>query len=136
MDLTLYRGEPFATEIRNLPASIYNPAHCLAMRSAPQPQFVPIRSMQYLSILERHEIVFVDSRRRNAVVLTWSQFCPHARRSLLDPVPYTASYFEPEAKSLMARLHSEFPKALQILADKVPPVTGGADVLSLAHRAP
>lgn len=43
-------------------ADIYNLCHSLLSRSTTEHLFVPIRSMQFLAVMDRNEIIFVDSQ--------------------------------------------------------------------------
>lgn len=76
MDITLYREEPLAEENRQLPADIYNIAHLLLAMHSTACVFVPIRTMQYLAIIDAEEIVFVDSNYKNEVAIAWTDFRP------------------------------------------------------------
>ena len=49
--------------ISTTPAEIYNLYRSLFIRNKNGPVFVPVRSMQFLAILDRQEINFVDSQR-------------------------------------------------------------------------
>ena len=60
MEITCYRDQEIARETRNLPAPTYNLAITLLARSRDGCLFVPIRSLQYLAILDADEFVFVD----------------------------------------------------------------------------
>ena len=123
MEITCYRDAEYGTETRALPAATYNLAATLLARSASDCVFVPIRSMQYLAILEQDEYVFVDGGRRNWIDIAWRRFHPQARTALNEPVAYSAM--------LMPRLQSEFAAALRQLAGKGR-VEGLARVLKFA----
>ena len=115
---TFYRGAPLEREPRTLPWQIYNLAHILLKRSEESCLFVPIRSMQYLAVLDAEEFIFVDSIAGRAVSIAWQGFKPRGRESLTDPVPYTAVFYHPDAEKTMQRLQTEFFKALQLLAER------------------
>lgn len=117
MEITVYRDPPFARENRTLPAATYNLAHSLLARSAGT-LFVPIRTMQFLAILDVEEIIFVDQLCKNWVEIAWRHFNPHARTALDQPVAYIAVYYRPDGAAIMRRLQSEFPRALAIEAGK------------------
>ena len=119
MEITCYRSQELNHESRQLPAAVYNLAVTLLARSASGNLFVPIRSMQYLAIMDSEEIVFLDGERKCWVEIAWRNFRPQARVSLADPVTYDAVYYTPDATQLMARLQREFYLALQQLAAKV-----------------
>lgn len=131
MEITCYRDAEYGTETRALPAATYNLAATLLARSASDCVFVPIRSMQYLAILEQDEYVFVDGGRRNWIDIAWRRFHPQARTALNEPVAYEAVYYRPDSAMLMPRLQSEFAAALRQLAGKGR-VEGLARVLKFA----
>lgn len=118
MEITCYRDHEISSELLSLPASVYNLAHTLLSRCASSSLFVPIRSMQYLAILDAEELIFLDGERKCWVDIAWRDFRPQARASLEDPVPYQAVYYRSDAALLMNRLQAEFPRALQDLAKK------------------
>lgn len=118
MEITCYREAAIASETRYLPADLYNLAVRLIAHASPGPVFVPIRTMQYLAILDRDEFVFIDSERKCWVDIAWQHFRPQARTSLIDPVQYEVKYYRPESIDWMRRLQGEFPLALRQMADK------------------
>jgi len=118
MEITCYRDAELATEQHHLPAATYNLALTLRARSATGTLFVPVRSMQYLAILDAEEWVFLDGPRKCWVDIAWRHFRPQGRQGLDEPVVYEAVYYQPERQGLMSRLLSEFPRALQLLASR------------------
>jgi hypothetical protein len=127
MEITIYRDPPLAREERLLPAAAYNLAHTLLARSHGA-LFVPVRSMQFLAIVDAEEIVFVDHDHKSLAALAWQRFRPQARAALDEPVQYDAVYYREDGGEIMCRLQAEFPKALAALADKERP-EGPARVL-------
>lgn len=135
MEITVYRDRPIGTEAKTLPAAIYNLAHSLIARSPSGVVFVPIRSMQMLAILDREEIVFLDSQYKSWVEVAWQRFRPQARASLDQPVPYEAVVYHPDGRKNLNRLLAELPKALQALSEKERP-DGPAKLLKFEARRP
>lgn len=133
MEITLYRDHPIQRESRLLPGATYNLAHSLLSRSPHGAVFVPIRSMQYLAILDREEFVFVDSQYKDQVEIAWQNFRPQAREGLDAPVPYEVMVYHADGLKNLGRLVGEFSKALQWLALKERP-EGPAKVLKFASR--
>ncbi len=129
MKIELQRGAELAREPRQLPAAVYNLAHTLLARGG-DAVFVPIRSMQVLAIIDRDEIVFVDSDRKHVVEMAWQSFAPRSRAALDAPVPYEAVHYGRPSLAQMARLQAEFARALQALAAKRPS-RGTATVLPI-----
>jgi len=128
MEITCYREQELACEPRHLPAATYNLALTLLARSASGNVFVPIRSMQYLAILDDEEWVFLDGERKCWIDVAWRHFRPQARSALDEPVAYEAVFYQANARELMARLLAELPRALNDLSKKVH-VEGPARVL-------
>ncbi|MDR2220001.1 MAG: hypothetical protein LBE24_05410 [Methylobacillus sp.] len=121
MEITCYRDDAFASEWRTLPAEIYNLATTLLARAPDGQLFVPIRTMQMLTIIDHEEFVFIDGERKCWIDIAWRNFKPQERESLTAPVSYEAVYYRPESANYMNQLHSEFPSALQQLAAKEKP---------------
>ncbi|MCB1935711.1 MAG: hypothetical protein KDF59_07195 [Nitrosomonas sp.] len=120
MEITCYRDEEISRNSRQLPASIYNLAITQLARCEGQPLFVPIRSMQYMAIIDTEEFVFIDGERKCWVDIAWQNFKRHDREALDQPVTYEAVYYRDNSETIMTRLQSEFPLALRALADKTP----------------
>jgi hypothetical protein len=134
MEERFYRDEAIARLPSALPAATYNLAHTLRVRAG-KCLFVPIRSMQYMAVLDTDEFIFVDSQNRAWVELAWQRFRPQARASLDDPVPFEVVHYLPRAAGTMQRLPGELLRALRILAQRDMP-GGDAHVLPLAPRLP
>lgn len=118
MELTLYREEPILRETRHLPAEVYNLAHLLLARSGKPCVFVPIRSMQYLAVIDQEEIVFVDRELPSQVQLAWQAFHRQERSALNERIEFEAAFHTQESLQIMARLVGEFSKAMQVMAGK------------------
>jgi hypothetical protein len=122
MEITCYRNAELQREPRFLPAAVYNTAHLLLEHSKKGVVFVPLRGMQYLAVIDREEIIFLDSEHKSWVEIAWQNFCPQQRASLTEPVPYEAVYYNQNANATMKRLLGEFPQALKGLAAKDAPL--------------
>ncbi len=131
MEITVYREAPLASELRQLPALTYNLVHSLLARS-PGVVFVPIRSMQYLAIVDAEEIVFVDHQIKHEVEIAWQSFRPQLRSALDQPVPYKAVYYRADWAETMRRLLAEFGPALSALTGKEQ-LDGPASILKFAR---
>jgi hypothetical protein len=117
MEERFYREQEIARLPAFLPAITYNLAHTLLARAG-KCLFVPIRSMQYLAVLDAEEIIFIDSQNRAWVELAWQHFRPQVRTALDEPVPFEIVHYLPQAAETMKRLAPEFHKALQVLATR------------------
>ncbi len=118
MEITCYRDTELHRVTCHLPAATYNLAVTQLARTTNGNLFIPIRSMQYLAIVDAEEIVFLDGARKCWVDIAWRNFRPQARASLSDAVEYQAVYYRADAAALMPRLQAELPRALQALSKK------------------
>jgi hypothetical protein len=133
MEISIYRDPPLAHEQRLLPSAAYNLTHTLLARSNGA-LFVPVRSMQFLAVVDAEEIVFVDHQQKSLAVLAWQHFRPQTRAALDQPVPYEAVYYREDGAEIMLRMQVEFTKALASLADKERP-EGPARVLKFERKS-
>jgi len=131
MQLTFERGEELGREIRQLPADHYRKILLLFSRCRSNNLFVPIRSMQYLAIVDPEEIVFVDGQGPRSIELAWRDFHPGERADLRAPVSYTCIYYEEKGRAAMGRLQGEFFRALDLLEQRQPRAGGSATVTRL-----
>ena len=135
MELVCNRNTELERESRLLPAAAYNSAHLLLEHSKEGVVFVPIRSMQYLAVIDHEEIIFLDSAHKSWVEIAWQNFRPQQRSALDEPVPYEAVYYTPDARQTMQRMQVEFPPALKALAAKDAPTTV-ARIIKLDRKPP
>ncbi|MES2368322.1 hypothetical protein [Thiobacillus thioparus] len=120
MDERFYREQEIARWPAFLPAATYNLAHTLLARAG-KCLFVPIRSLQYMAVLDAEEFIFVDSQNKAWVELAWQHFHPQARASLDERVPFEVVHYLPQAAETMKRLPGEFHQALLLLAERQKP---------------
>lgn len=109
---TFYREDPIEVRTAQLSADLYNLAHRLLVRGGAGCLFVPIRSIQYLGVIDAEEIIFVNREAKHLVELAWREFRPQARGGLSDPVPYEIHLYLDRARETLGRLQVEFFKAL------------------------
>lgn len=131
MEERFYRETEIARLPAYLPAATYNLAHTLLARAGTC-LFVPIRSLQYMAVLDAEEFIFVDSQNRAWVELAWQGFRPQARTALDERVPFEVVHYQPQGRETMKRLPAEFQQALQLLAERQKP---GAPASLLDIRA-
>jgi hypothetical protein len=124
------RGQPLGEQDAALPAATYNLTRILLANSPNNCVFVPIRAMQYMAVIDREEIIFVDSQYKRWVEVAWRRFNPQARAALDEAVAYQAVFYTPEGRDLQRRIQAEFHKALALL-DSRRPAPGAASVLPL-----
>jgi len=118
VEINCYRDQEVTREHRQLSAATYNLAHTLLARSQSGNLFIPIRSMQYLAILDKEELIFLDGVRKCWIDIAWCNFRSQLRRSLDQPVAYDAVYYTAEASQIMSRLQRELYLALQQMLGK------------------
>ena len=118
-----FRPPELGRQSSALPADLYNTAQRLLGRSRTGCVFVPIRSMQYIGVVDRAEIVFVDSQAYafqgeqggRLIVIAWQPRAAVARTSLGDPVPCDVVFYEQGLADVQRRLVGELGRALQEL---------------------
>jgi hypothetical protein len=128
-----------------LPAALYNLSRTLLARSEFDCVFVPIREMQYLAIITRGEIVFVDSLayacRENEggrlIVISWKIDTHFTRDSLDQPQPCEIIHYHRDGARIQQRLVGAYQEALELLDSRyrnrsLPP--GGARIVRLEQQ--
>jgi len=137
MDIEFYREKPIKRIPRTLPAHCYNKLHLLFSHSKDEQLFIPVRSIQFLAVIDKHEVFFADAIHRQTVILSWNHFKPQQREKLDQPVEFMCEIYEPEWLDVMIRLHGEFYVALEQFEKKQPkPKTSGITRLHNPLSAP
>jgi len=131
---TFYRPEEIQRESRTLPAATYNLARILLGHATQGVVFVPIRSMQYLAILDYDEFIFVDRENRPSIDIAWQRFRAQERTAIDEPIGYEAVYYSQGGAETMRRLQGEFQKALFALQGR-DPVRASARIIPLRHES-
>jgi len=124
------------------PAEIYNLYHSLYARCHAGHVFVPIRTLQFMAVLDKNEIVFVDSQSYafseneggRLILIAWKFPQSHDRDALSDPMPCEVVFYEQKNSDLQLRLVSEFRSAMELMDqryrdEKLP--AKGAKILQL-----
>ena len=132
MDISFERASEIGRELRTLPAEHYRVIHLLFTRKEGDSLFVPIRTMQYLGIIDRDEIIFIDGLGPRVIKLSWCDFQPSEREDLRAPVTYTCVYYDEKGREIMNRLQNEFFKALELMEQRQP----GTDGATVTHLDP
>jgi len=139
---TFFLPEEVEREEWMVPSDIYNLYHSLQVRSETGNVFVPIRSMQFMAVLDKDEIIFVDSQSYavahnvggRLILVAWQFDGSHERGALMDPVPCQLVFYQQKNNELQLRLISEFRQAMMLLdkryRDEQLPAEG-AKILSL-----
>jgi hypothetical protein len=131
---TFYRGKELARVHRTMPAQTYHLTRLLLARSRDTFVFVPIRSMQYLGIIEAGELNFVHSEARREIDISWQSLTADERSALDQPVSYEAVYYTDEAPVTMQRLQGDLLRALELMASRSAPADTGVVLALRRHR--
>ncbi len=115
---SFYRTVALGSQSRTLPANEYNGMRLLLDFSGKPCVFVPLRSMQYLAVIDAEEVIFVDSFNRLDIEFAWQQFKPQLRQSLNEPVNYEWVYYQEKALTTMQRAQGEFFRAVKSLLQR------------------
>lgn len=139
---TFFLPKEVARKQWSVPADIYNLYRALQLRTQAGHVFVPIRNMQFMAVLDKSEIVFVDSQSYavskdgggRLILVAWKFAESADRDALTDPVPCEVVFYEQDNNELQLRLVSEFRQAMELLdqryRDEQLPAKG-AKILSL-----
>jgi hypothetical protein len=135
--VSFFRSAEIRREARCLPAPSYNLGRTLLNQSGEGALFVPIRSMQFMAVLDFEEIIFVDAAiSRTRIEIAWQSFRPQARNGLDEPVSFEAVYYSAQAPEKLRQLQGEFHRALVQLRQRRQP-DGSARILPFApNRSP
>ncbi|MCG8426932.1 MAG: hypothetical protein MI754_06210 [Chromatiales bacterium] len=122
-----FRAEPIAVESTSIPAQLYNRCRLLQSRCTNEHLFVPIRTMQYLAVVDNYEVIFVDSQAYTVsqgeggrmIILSWFFKGGAGRDSLDQPIPMQIHYHHENGREAQRRIIVEFDKALIDLAQRM-----------------
>lgn len=124
---TFFRPDEQSCEDSSLPAALCNDLQLLLKRSTDHSLFIPIRSMQFLAVLDPREIIFVDGQGGYAhqdgeggrlIRIAWRPAPAAARDSLVGPVPCRILYYFEDLEETQRRLMSEFPPVVRRLLQR------------------
>jgi len=109
-----------------LPSPMLNTARLLLARGRGDCLFVPIRSMQYLAVVDREETVFVDSQAYavhdgiggRLILIAWRPLPVGQLTSLSEPVLCDLVFYQAGLDDTQRRLVGEYGRALQVLSER------------------
>jgi len=141
---TFFRPPEVSRRPWKLAGQIFNRCRLLLNRSPGRAVFVPIRSMQYLAVIDDEEIIFVDSQGGygylagaggRPILESWQPRGVGARSSLDEAVPCDVVHYRKDLDQLHLRLVGEFAKASSQLEQqyrdrKIP--SQGAKIIKVA----
>jgi len=119
---SFFKPDEFFCQQEQLLSQTYNLAHVLLNRSQAEHLFVPIRTMQYLAIIERDIFWFVDSLayavRENEggrlITVSWHPLTGEDGRSgLTQHMGCRVVYYGKDMSEVQNRLRGEFFQAMQ-----------------------
>ncbi|MGD8933260.1 MAG: hypothetical protein PVF35_00665 [Gammaproteobacteria bacterium] len=107
----------------SVPAEIYNLYRSLLSKSVTGNVFVPIRTMQFLAVMDKNEIIFVDSQSYavsgneggRLILIAWKFNSKPDRDALSDPVPCDVIFYERKDRDTQLRLVREFRESLELM---------------------
>lgn len=118
-----FRPDEICREEIRVPAALYNRCRLFLTRCRYEHVFVPIRSMQFLAVIDAEEIIFVDSQAYavrgeeggRMILVAW-QYRPDLRLdSLSEPVSLDLVTYHADTTEIQRRLLGDFSKALDLL---------------------
>ena len=120
---SFFTPEVYSTHDDLILANTYNLAHTLLHRSNTTHLFIPIRSMQYLAIIEADTIWFVDSMAYavqdgeggRMITISWHPQGDTNREGLNQHVPCRVTYYGEEQDEIQRRLRNEFLQAMELV---------------------
>lgn len=107
-----YRGEILGISNGRLDATSYNDMKLLLQRAEGDRMYLPIRRLQYLAIIDRDEVNFVDIHLRRVVEFSWRNFRPQERDSLNCDVRFEFVWHNQRALELATDMLQAFSAAL------------------------
>jgi predicted ATPase len=123
---TFFRpDEAVAREQTRIPAVLYNGLQLLLKRSAGSAVFIPIRSMQYQAVVDREEVVFVDSHGGYAyqdgeggrlIRIAWRPAV--GRESISKPVDCEIVYYFNEMRETQTRLLGDIQPVIKQMLER------------------
>lgn len=139
---TFFLPDEVERQTWSVPPGMFNLYTSLLNRSTTGNVFVPIRSMQFLAVMDQKEIVFVDSQSYavsenqggRLILIAWQFSNTSGREALNGPVPCDVVFYRRECREIQLRLVQDFRKALEQLdqryRDQAMPAEG-AKILKL-----
>ena len=135
--ITLIKPEEFSRKPTTFPASLLNRCRILSLKLGSPHLFIPIRSMQFQSVVDGNEIHFIDSNggygmkdgeAGRLLELSWEFSAPHQRDSLSQPIDMCIVAYRADYEEIHTRLMSEFPSAIAELEKKQNPPTQHCEI--------
>ena len=121
--VTFFRPDEVSRKTSTLSATIYNHTRLLLSRSSTDCQFVPIRTLQYMGVISRNEVIFVDSQNYavrdgeggRMIMMAWEFGGQGVRESLIEPLSFEVVHYNTGLDEVELRLYREFADAMKLL---------------------
>lgn len=107
-----YRDDSVYCEEMILAAEPYNAMHLLYRRSPEESIFLPLNNVQYLSIIHRDEVIFLDRHDDRQIEFAWRLFRPEVRHALTDFVPFCLECYQVKGIESARQVVEEFNEAV------------------------
>jgi len=114
---SFFTPDEFSCQQSRLLSQTYNLAHVLLNRSQSSHLFVPVRSLQYLAIIEKNAFWFVDSlayavrgdEGGRLIRISWHPvISPNEREGLTQNMDCRVIFYGEDMSEIQKRLNSEF----------------------------
>jgi len=119
---TFFTPDEFFCQKTKLLSQVYNLAHVLLNRSQSDHLFIPVRSLQYLAIIEKNSFWFVDSlayavrgdEGGRLIRVSWHPLInANQRDGLTQHMDCQVIFYGEDMSEIQNRLNSEFYQAMQ-----------------------
>lgn len=140
---SFFTPDEFSQQQSRLISRTYNLAHTLLNRSQASHLFIPIRSLQYLAIIEKDAFWFVDSlayavrgdEGGRLIRVSWHPLLAATERDdLTQNMDCRVVFYGGDMSQIQTRLNSEFYKAMSLVDQRYRdtlPSSGSINILSL-----
>jgi len=121
---SFFTPEEFSCQKSRLTSATYNLAHILLNRNQLDHLFIPIRSMQYLAVIEQSHFWFVDSQAYavqdneggRLIRISWHPIMdPSQRTGLNQPIDCRVVFYGKDMNDIQRRLIGEFYQAMSLV---------------------
>lgn len=120
---TFFLPRQFSGQSSTIASTTYNLAHTLLNRTDSDHIFVPIRSLQYLVVIDGNDFWFVDSQAYavneneggRMITISWHTEAELYRDSLEQNIPMKIIFYDQDMQAVQLRLTGEFYQAMQLM---------------------
>ena len=118
---SFFKPKVFSSQTSRLVSTTYNLAHVLLNRSESDHLFIPIRSLQYLALIEKDAFWFIDSMAYavqddeggRLIKISWHPLIPVSQREgLTQHMDCEVNFYGEDMSLMQTRLNNEFYQAM------------------------